>query len=150
MANQNVVLLGQPIWDEDNKAAEVITPGHLVAMDGSGNIVKHPTLGGFAPATFADARHEMGAGRINSMSGAYSVTNTYAVNDVVKVAHCYPGMRVYAWIASGVSVTKGNFMQSAGDGTLMVQTSTNHRVARSLETKVAAFTGLTQLRVEIV
>lgn len=132
-----VALLGTPIYNEDGSAAEAITPGHLVS--GVTSIVKHATAAGAARRTFALERDEMGK----------DMDQAYAVGDTVKVGSFCPGQRVNALIASGVSVTAGTtFLESAGDGTLRAFTS-GVRVAVALETKTAAFTGQTRLRVEV-
>lgn len=142
--NQKVLLRGEPIWHEDEKAGEAITPGHLLEYSG-GNLVKHATAGGFAQAMFADVRDEIG-----TPATPPGISVAYAANDQVKAMVCQPGVRINALMASGVAATKGAYLESAGDGTLRLQTSTNHRVARAVETKTAANTGLTRLRVEVV
>lgn len=139
MAKQVIVLLGQPIYAEDDKAAEAITPGHLVGYDSSGNIVKHATSAGTAARDFADMRDELGNG----------IDVAYAADDVVKVARCYQGMAVNAIIMSGVSVLKGAYLESAGNGSLKAR-SGNFPVAMALEAKTAAFTGNTRIRVQIL
>jgi len=105
-----IKLLGEPIQNEDNKAAEAITPGHLVVVNGSGDLIKHATAGGATPASFALEREEMGK----------TIDTAYAIGDTVKVGTFPPGTRVNALIASGQNISKGAKLESAGNGTLRV------------------------------
>jgi hypothetical protein len=123
MARKTIKLLGEPVQNEDDKAVEAITPGHLVAYDSNGNLVKHATAGGDGPAMFALEREEHG----------WDISDGYASNDVVKVGAFPPGTRVNAWLASGYSVVKGAFLESAGNGTLRTRTGTNRIFAQALE-----------------
>ena len=137
MARQVVKLLGEPIQNEDSKAAEAITPGHLVTFNGSGDLIKHATAGGNAARAFALEREEMG--------DDYDVA--YAVNDYVKVGVFYPGCRVNAIIASGQNLIKGDFLESAGNGNLR-KLASGVALARSLET-TGAVTATRRLDAEI-
>lgn len=138
MAKRLIKLLGEPIQNEDDKAAEAITPGHLVTFNGSGDLIKHATSGGECAHAFAMEREEAGQ----------DIDTAYAIGDVVKVGVFGPGTRVNAIVASGVSVTKGAVLMSAGNGTLAARTSTNHAVARALEAITA--TATSRLRVEVM
>lgn len=124
MAKRTVKLLGEPIQDEDDKAAAAITPGMLVNWNGSGDLVPHATAAatGRLAATFAMEREEMGQ----------DIDTPYAIGDTVKVGFFYPGCRVNALIATGVNVGKGALLESAGNGTLRLAT-TGSAVARALE-----------------
>lgn len=108
MARRVIVLLGTPVLNEDDAAAEAITPGHLVTFDGSGNLIKHNQAGKNAARTFALERDEMGQ----------DIDDAYGVGDQVKVGSFGPGDRVYAFIASGQNLAKGDFMESDGAGRL--------------------------------
>lgn len=103
-----IKLLGEPIQNEDNKAAEAITPGHLVTLNGSGDVIKHATAGGNTQRNFALEREE--AGR--------TIDTAYAIGDTVKVGAFGPGTRVNALIGSGQNIAKGGKLESAGNGTL--------------------------------
>src|SRR5688500_2473861 len=113
MARRVIKLLGDPIQNEDDKAAEAITPGHLLAFDGSGDLIKHGTAGGGHNRVVALHREEMGK----------TIDDAYAIGDTVKVGAFQPGMRVNALVASGVTAAKGDYLESAGNGTLRVFTS---------------------------
>lgn len=121
MAKKVIALLGQPIYNEDVKAAEAIMPGHLVNYDGSGNLVKHADADAAAARTFALERDELGNG----------IDVAYATGDAVKVGSFHQGQRVYAFIASGVNAAKGTLLESKGDGTL--ETGSGVKLARAVE-----------------
>lgn len=108
MGARVIKLLGEPIQNEDNAAAEAITPGHLVTLNGSGQVIKHATAGGNTERAFALEREEMGK----------TIDTAYAIGDTVKVGTFHPGTRVNALIASGQNIAKGGKLESAGNGTL--------------------------------
>lgn len=132
-----IILLGQPEVHEEDAAAEAITPGHLVGYNGSGNVVKHATAGGNAARIFALHREEMGK----------DIDQAYASGDYVKLGSFHQGCRVNALIASGVNVIKGDFMESAGDGTLRKLVA---GVPIAISREVKNVTALARLTVEII
>lgn len=140
MAKLTVILLGNELvtQNEDNAAAEALTPGHLINYDSNGDWVKHATAGGDTARRFALEREELGQ----------DMNDDYAIRDTVKAGLCPRGVRVNAIIASGQNITKGNFLESAGNGTLRVLAA-GTRLAQALES-VNANTGAARLRVEIV
>ena len=138
MARRIIKLLGEPVQNEDSKAAEVITPGHLVTFDSNGDLIKHNSAGGFTTTAFALEREEMGD----------DIDETYAVLDTVKVGVFGRGTRVLALIASGQNLVKGDYLESAGNGTLR-KFAAGTRLARSLET-TGAVVATQRLRTEIV
>jgi hypothetical protein len=110
MANQRQVILRNEfavVHNEDLAAGEAITPGHLMGVS-SGEWVKHAGAGKNAAPWFALERDELG----NDMDEAY------AADDIVKAGFCPPGTHVNAWCASGTDLTIGDYVESAGDGTL--------------------------------
>jgi len=112
--NDRVIqLLGQAIQNEDDAAAEAITPGHLVTTDGSGNVIKHNVATGRVTPRFALEREEMGK----------TIDDAYAIGDTVKVGAFSKGQRVNALIASGANIAKGASLESAGDGRLRAGTT---------------------------
>jgi hypothetical protein len=135
MAKRVVVLLGEPIQNEDAAAAEAIRPGHLVTLNGSGLVIKHATAGGNTPRNFAMERDEMGK----------DFDQLYGVGDTVKVAACHQGMRVNALIATGQNIALGALLESAGNGTLRVLAA-GTPIARALE----AVNKDARLRVELI
>jgi hypothetical protein len=113
MARVVIALLGTPIYTEEDRAAEAITPGHLIDFDASGNLVKHAGAGLNAAPMFALERDELGD----------DITTAYAASDIVKVGHFHKGQRVYALIASGQNISKGEYLESDGAGRLRDQTT---------------------------
>jgi hypothetical protein len=138
MANPVIKLRGEPIYDEQDKAAEAILPGHLITFDSNGDWIKHNVAGGFTPAVFATEREEMGD----------DIDVAYAVGDKVKSAHFYPGCRVAVLIASGQNLIKGDFMESAGDGT-MRKFAAGTRIGRSMEV-TGAVVALSRVAMEVI
>ncbi len=113
--NDRVIqLLGQAIQNEDDAAAEAIIPGHLITVDGSGNVIKHASADGATTARFALEREEMGK----------DIDTAYAIGDTVKSGTFAPGMRVNALVPSGANIAKGATVSSNGDGRLKAS-STN-------------------------
>jgi hypothetical protein len=110
MAKRVIALQGNPIQYEDWAAAEAITPGQLVNLNGSGLLIKHATAAGPAAKMFAMERDEMGD----------NIDVAYAIGDTVKVGAFHAGQRVNAFIASGQNITVGAFLESAGGGNLRV------------------------------
>lgn len=139
MSVRNVIaLFGPPIFNEDDKAAAEIIPGMLVGWDANGDLVPHSDAG--APATarnFALERDEMGMG----------IDDPYAIGDQVKVGAFHQGQRVYAWLASGQNVSKGDELDSDGQGMLVAGTAAP--VGRALEDTDAS-DGDTRIRVEVI
>lgn len=145
MARKSIILLGQPVYNEDGVAGEAIKPGHLV--DGVATILKHASAGAACPRTFALERDEMGKG-IDSTPVTNSGSPDYAIGDTVKVGSFHQGQHVLAFIASGQNITINDRLESAGDGTLKIFSS-GTIIGRALET-TGAVTALTRVRVEIM
>lgn len=110
MGSRPIKLLGEPIQNEDNAAADgTIKPGHLITLDGNGEWIRHNvTSAASVPAIFALEREEMGLG----------IEELYSAGDYVKAGHFGNGTRVNALIASGQDIAKGQKLESAGNGTL--------------------------------
>lgn len=140
---RKVVLRGQPEYNEDSKALEVLTPGHLVELTATGVQKNSDDAANVAP-TFVVERDEMGK----------DIDDTYAINDYVKVAACYPGCRVYAFLASGQNVVAGAYLTGTTTGLLTAASvAAGIRLARALEpvdTSGSAPVAGTRIRVEIV
>jgi hypothetical protein len=137
MAKLSVKLLGEPIQNEDDKAAAAITPGMLVNWNGSGDLVPHATAGGNTARAFALEREEAGQ----------DMNTVYAIGDTVKVGVFYSGCRVNA-IIGVVNATKGALLESDGTSKLRLFT-TGTVIGRSLEALNNA-AGTARLRVEIM
>lgn len=113
MANK-ILLRGDPTVKE-YKANGAITPGHLLEIDSNLEAKVHATDGGdVAPVMFADVQDYLGK----------AITDAYADDDRVRALVCRPGDEIYALVAAGAAaITKGDLLQSAGDGTLKKYTA---------------------------
>lgn len=93
-------------------ASGAITPGHLVEFGGAQDLRVHATAGGNARKAFAVENDLMGTG----------IDTAYALLDQVQYNVFKAGDEVYALVAAGAAaITKGNALESAGDGTLQVE-----------------------------
>jgi hypothetical protein len=115
MAKKTIKLLGEPIQNEDDKAAEAIVPGMLVTWNGSGNWVKHAAaLGPVIPVRVALEREELGK----------DIDAPYAINDTVKVGVFASGMRFNGLVPTGSpAIIKGDVLESDGAGRLRKATT---------------------------
>lgn len=102
-----IVLKGDPIQKEGT-AGEVIKPGHLIEFAADGDLQKHATAGGNARAAFAVENDQLGDG----------IDDDYANAAEVKYVVGRPGDELYAILEDGHEVSKGDPLESAGDGTL--------------------------------
>lgn len=95
-------------------ASEAITPGHLVEFGGSNDLQKHSTAAGNARKAFAVENDLIGDG----------IDDAYAVDDQVQYNVFQTGDEVYALVAAAATaITKGAALESAGDGTVRIQTA---------------------------
>lgn len=93
---------------EELKANATITPGHLVELLSTGKIRAHGTASGNVLPMFALEDELQGK----------SINDNYAENDKVQVWVPYRGDIVNAILKDGQNVVVGDFLESAGDGTL--------------------------------
>ncbi len=95
-------------------AAAAITPGHLLERDVAGKAAVHSNAGKRAIAMFAFENELFGKG----------IDDAYAANDQVLI-ECPPrGAEVFALVAaSAAAIVIGDFLESAGDGTLRITTT---------------------------
>lgn len=146
MASRVIALQGEPIVDEQKMAVEAITPGMLIQVS-AGKWRKHADAAKNAPPWFALEREEMGK----------DIDDDYAIDDQVKAGRFSKGDKVNALIASGQNISDGDYLESAGDGTLKVvatdaatdDTQRISTVAQAAENS-GAVTALTRLKVWIV
>jgi hypothetical protein len=98
---------------EEMTAAEAITPGHLVEINTSGNVIKHNSAGApVVPIMFA-IEDELEGG---------SIDDAYASADKVQVWIPGRGDQVYAIVADDApAIVIGDALESAGDGTVRKQ-----------------------------
>jgi hypothetical protein len=106
-ANRKIALSYDITYDEPGPAGGVITPGMLVTVNSSGQVIAHATAGGAGSRTFALEREEMNK----------DIDQTYAVGDQVKTGSGGSGQRFNSLIASGQNIAKGALLESNGNGT---------------------------------
>ena len=93
---------------EEFVAGAAITPGMLVALDENGKVEPHGTAEGNAIPMFALEDELQGK----------TIEDEYATDDPVQVWVAGRGDIVYALANSGATINVGDFLVSAGDGTL--------------------------------
>lgn len=93
---------------EEFTAGGAITPGHLVMVNSSGDVVVHNSAGGNAFPMFALE---------NELEGE-DMDTAYASDDQVQVWIPGRGDIVNAILKDGQNVVIGDWLESAGDGTL--------------------------------
>jgi hypothetical protein len=140
-----VVLLGEPIYlddEESGAAAEAITPGHIVAWDGSGDVIKNTANAANVSAMIACEREEMGK----------DIDVAYAVGDQVKIAVMGRGHRFYGFIASGANIAKGAYLTTDNAGRLTATSvSATVRLAQAVEdVNNSAGPGDARIRVQVL
>jgi hypothetical protein len=95
-------------------AGGTITPGHLVAINSAGKYVVHPTAKGHAAPIFAVENDLNGKG----------IDDNYVANDWVQADILQVGSEVNAIVAAGAAaITAGDYLESAGNGTLRKATA---------------------------
>ena len=108
MVSKTIDLNGYAIRKEGT-AGGTVTPGHLVTFDSSADYVVHPTAGGNASAQFA---HE------NDIAGD-GIDVDYLATNQIQVVVFKIGGEVNALLAANAeAIVAGDFLESAGDGTL--------------------------------
>lgn len=150
MAQKTIALKGNGIRKEAKVGASVITPGYLVELDSAGLAIPHGTALGTASPSFALENELFG----------YDIDVDYPVGDQLLYETFWSGQEVYALVAaSAVAIVIGDFLDSAGDGTLKLVTtaaatadiSRNSVVARALEAVDNSGGGSeARIRVEII
>ena len=134
MAIKTILVVGMDLCiRKEGIAAGVITPGHLIQGPAT-DLVVHANAGEVTQISFAVENEVVGG----------DISAEYADNDTVLYAVCPPGAVVYA-IADGSGVTAEDFVESSGDGTMLVlaahaatdDTERNSLVGKALDTAAA-------------
>lgn len=115
MTTPNTIMLRgkQFTLRREGKAAEAITPGHLVKFNSSGLVIKHNVASGAAAPWFAYENELFGGG----------IDDAYAANDQVLIECAPSGGEIYALVAAGAAaIVIGDEIESAGDGTVKKST----------------------------
>lgn len=124
MSTYNTIVLKGDLrrWHGENTANDgSIKPGYLVqlATDGSGKLVAHNTRGGRAARWFAKEDPFRGGniqGQLPPQGGIGSATTYYSTGDLVFYHKAQSGDQVYAVLAAGENVAKGDWGISYGNG----------------------------------
>lgn len=102
-----IVLKGMPIQKEATATSVAITPGELLEFSG-GLVQAHSTAGGNAQPMFAVENDQIGDG----------IDDDYAADAEIKYVVGRQGDELQAILADGHNVSRGDALESAGDGTL--------------------------------
>src|SRR3990167_1803540 len=105
--NKTILLKGDPLRKE-REAGGAITPGDLIKVGSDGKVVVHATAGGNAQRALAIE---------NDLAGE-EIGDAYASGERVQYLVCRRGDEVMALLKASENVVVGDFLESAGDGTL--------------------------------
>lgn len=114
MAIKTIVFKGRGIRDEA-LAAGAINPGYLLERtSGASTVQAHSTAAGNAQAMFA----------VENEYEGNDIDDAYALDDTTFFEHVQRGGMVYALVAAAAAaIVEGDYLESAGDGTLRVLTA---------------------------
>lgn len=105
--SEAIVLLGNPERQED-KAIAAFSPGHLLEFNSTG-VRKHSVAKGKARKAIATENELLGK----------TIEDAYAINDNAYLAVFKSGEQAQVRLAAAAAaIVKGDFLESAGDGTL--------------------------------
>ena len=110
MAKETIKLKKYVDIIEQYKAESAITPGHLLELTSSDTVQPHSVAGGNQLAMFA-LEDEMQGNEID---------DDYSTDDPVQVWVAVRGSIVNCLLANGENASIGDYLESAGDGTLQV------------------------------
>ena len=117
------ILRGDAVTYREDRANAAITPGQLIEFAANDRLQAHSSSGGYAARMFALECDFTGG----------TVTTAYASGDRVPYADCAAGTIVWAHLASGQNVARGDYLMSNAAGFLTARTSTNIGVAQADE-----------------
>ena len=109
---QTIALKGDYIAKE-REASATVTLGSLLEVQSTGFVRHHSVAGGPAQRAFALENDLIGKG----------ITDDYAAGDVVRYGVFNHGAEVYARTQEAVTI--GDYLESAGDGRLQIQSTPN-------------------------
>ena len=104
-------------------AAGTITPGHILAITSAGKYAVHPTAGGRWGGAVADMADYNGKG----------IDDNYVANDNVFAWNVVRGCEINGLVAATApAIAVGDYLASAGDGTLKKSTTPAEYIAQAL------------------
>lgn len=95
-------------------AASAITPGHLVELTSANKVQVHSGAGLIAAPIMVALEDEL---------QGKTIDDAYAADDPVQVWVCQSGEVAYMLVKDGETITIGEKVESAGDGTVQAYTS---------------------------
>lgn len=128
-----IVLRGDQYTSREDRCNAAITPGWLVEFAANDRLQAHSTSGGKAATMFALEASYIGNG----------ATTAYISGDRVPYADCAPGVVVWAHLASGQNVARGDYLSSQGTGRFIAYTGSAPPVVQADEDADATVSGTT-------
>ena len=128
-----VVVIGhnQALYKEAN-VAEAITPGHLIALNASGAMIKHNVAGPAASAG-ANAQGKVQVAVENDFFGG-GIDDPWAINDQGLYQPLDTGCEFMALVAAGApAIAYNDYVESAGNGTVRKTTIVANAIGRACE-----------------
>lgn len=128
MAYNTIMLKGENPNIEEMVANAAITPGMLIEEMNTGKVRAHADENGNAVSMWALE---------NEMEGE-EITDAYAADDRVRCWHAKRGDQIYALLADGENVVRGDFLASNGDGYLQKFVGGDSGTAEELPLEIVA------------
>lgn len=120
-----VLLRCRDQWNRDEaRAGAALTPGHLLAMNSDGEVIKHGTANGEAEMMFA----------VEDALQGRTIDDAYAADELVQIHRAKPGDEIYAFLADDENVAKGDFLMSDGAGGFKKYVDDTEAVSGNAET----------------
>jgi len=128
MATPNKIVLGGDPRQKEDTAGATVTPGELLEFAADGDLQPHST----APATDADGSAQtMFADR---GFGNSDIDTDYSAGEEVRYVIGRRGDEIYAFLADGEDVSKGDALESNGAGALQAHTGSADSDSTSTQT----------------
>lgn len=112
-----IALQSQGLFRKEAKAAGTITPGHLIQLDSNGEAVVHASAGAVLQNKLIALESQT-----PDDDDAWSIDVDYVDNERVYYAVGKPGEQYYMWLKAGENAARNAQLESAGDGSLQVET----------------------------
>lgn len=126
---KTVLLRGTPpVLEAKAATSEAIKPGMLLDLTSAGTVRKHTNTGFGASVARAAALFAVEPGWRGG-----DIDTAYADGDTVTYVAAGPGDEIYAHLQDAENVVVGQYLQSAGDGSLEAVDSDGFAIAQALE-----------------
>lgn len=119
-------------------AGAIITPGSLIKLTSKNALVPHDRLYGSAQRLFAIEKPNQ------------SVDVNYNIGEAVNYKLCRKGDQIYAFLVAGSSTEIGDYLGSAGDGSLIRLSSSPEGPPLAVALEQIEATMVTRILVEIM